>query len=57
MDGRGRWMNNVFIERLWGSLKYTFLNAFDAASEARTGFGDGSATLDVRRQGARRGLC
>jgi len=22
MDGRGRWMDNVFIERLWRSLKY-----------------------------------
>jgi putative transposase len=22
MDGRGRWMDNVFIERLWPSLKY-----------------------------------
>ena len=22
MDGRGRWMNNVFIERLWRSLKH-----------------------------------
>jgi hypothetical protein len=24
MDGRGRWMDNVFIERLWRSLKYEF---------------------------------
>lgn len=22
MDGKGRWMDNVFIERLWGSVKY-----------------------------------
>jgi putative transposase len=22
MDGKGRWMDNVFIERLWRSLKY-----------------------------------
>jgi hypothetical protein len=30
MDGRGRWMDNVFIERLWRSLKYecVFLSAF-----------------------------
>src|ERR1039457_7654992 len=29
MDGRGRWMDNVFIERLWRSMKYecVFLNA------------------------------
>ena len=41
MDGRGRWMDNVFIERLWRSLKYecVFLNAFEIGSEARTGIG------------------
>jgi len=41
MDGRGRWMDNVFIERLWRSLKYecVFLNAFETASEARFGIG------------------
>ena len=41
MDGRGRWMDNVFIERLWRSLKYecVFLNAFETGSEARTGVG------------------
>jgi putative transposase len=39
MDGRGRWMDNVFIERLWRSLKYecVFLNAFETGSEARIG--------------------
>jgi putative transposase len=39
MDGRGRWMDNVFIERLWRSLKYecVFLNAFETGSEARAG--------------------
>jgi putative transposase len=37
MDGRGRWMDNVFIERLWRSLKYecVFLNAFESGSEAQ----------------------
>jgi putative transposase len=41
MDGRGRWMDNVFIERLWRSLKYecVFLNAFETGSEARLGIG------------------
>lgn len=41
MDGRGRWMDNVFIERLWRSLKYecVFLNAFDTGSQARNGIG------------------
>jgi putative transposase len=39
MDGRGRWMDNVFIERLWRSLKYEciYLHAFEAGSEVRTG--------------------
>lgn len=34
MDGRGRWMNNVFIERLWRSLKYecAYLHAFETGS-------------------------
>ena len=37
MDGRGRWLDNVFIERLWRSLKYecVYLNAFGTGSEAR----------------------
>jgi putative transposase len=41
MDGRGRWMDNVFFERLWRSLKYecVYLNAFETGSEARTGIG------------------
>lgn len=40
-DGRGRWMDNVFIERLWRSLKYecVFLSAFETGSEARSGIG------------------
>jgi len=38
---QGRWMDNVFIERLWRSLKYecVFLNAFETGSEARQGIG------------------
>ncbi len=41
MDGRGRWMDNVFIERLWRSMKYEciYLNAFETGSEARAGIG------------------
>jgi putative transposase len=39
MDGRGRWMDNVFIERLWRSLKYEciYLNDFETGSEVRGG--------------------
>ena len=37
MDGKGRWMDNVFIERLWRSLKYeeVYLHAYDTVKEAR----------------------
>ena len=39
MDGRGRWMDNVFIERLWRSLKYecVYIHAFETGSEMRAG--------------------
>jgi len=37
MDGRGRWMDNVFIERLWRSVKYeeVYLKAYDSIAIAR----------------------
>ena len=39
MDGRGRWMDNVFIERLWRSLKYecVYLHAFETGPALHTG--------------------
>ena len=39
MDGRGRWMDNVFIERLWRSLKYedVYLKGYADGYEARVG--------------------
>jgi putative transposase len=42
MDGKGRWMDNVFIERLWRSLKYecVYLQAFDNGLQARKQIGD-----------------
>ena len=41
MDGKGRWIDNRMIERLWRSLKYEciYLNAFETGSEARKGIG------------------
>ena len=41
MDGRGRWIDNRMIERLWRSLKYecVYLNAFETGSETRKGIG------------------
>lgn len=42
MDGKGRWMDNVFIERLWRSLKYeeVYLKAYDTVAQAQQGIGD-----------------
>jgi putative transposase len=42
MDGRGRWMDNVFIERLWRSLKYenVYLKGYADGREAKSGIGD-----------------
>ena len=39
MDGKGRWMDNVMIERLWRSLKYEciYLHAYETGSEVRQG--------------------
>jgi putative transposase len=39
MDGKGRWMDNVMIERLWRSLKYecVYLHAFETGIEAKKG--------------------
>jgi putative transposase len=39
MDGRGRWMDNIFIERLWRSLKYedVYLKGYADGREARAG--------------------
>jgi putative transposase len=39
MDGRGRWMDNVFVERLWKSVKYedVYLKAYDSIPAVRKG--------------------
>jgi len=41
MDGKGSWRDNVFIERLWRSVKYeeVYLRAYESVLEARTGIG------------------
>jgi len=41
MDGRGRCLDNIFIERLWRSLKYeeVYLKAYDNGRQAREGIG------------------
>ena len=39
MDGKGAWRDNVFVERLWRSVKYeeVYLHAYDSVSSARAG--------------------
>jgi len=39
MDGKGRWIDNVFVERLWRSVKYedVYLRAYESLAEARRG--------------------
>ncbi len=51
MDGRGRWMDNVFIERLWRSLKYEciYLHAFETGSELRAGLSRWIGYYNTRR--------
>jgi len=41
MDGKGRYMDNIFVERLWRSVKYEemYLKAHDGVGEAKTGLG------------------
>ena len=41
MDGKGAWRDNVFVERLWRSVKYeeVYLKAYDSVSEARCSLG------------------
>ena len=54
MDGCGRWMDNVFIERLWRSLNYecVFLSAFETAARRAAASVPGSTitTSDARTQ-------
>ena len=42
MDGRGAWRDNVFVERVWRSVKYerVYLKAYDSVSAARTDIAD-----------------
>jgi transposase InsO family protein len=65
MGGKGRWMDNVFIERLWRSLKYecVYLLAFESGAEARNGieawmkfYGAQRPAFGTRRADARRGV-
>ena len=51
MDGRGRWMDNIFIERLWRSLKYeeVYLKGYAGAAEARSAIANWIRFYNFRR--------
>ena len=51
MDGKGRWMDNVFIERLWRSLKYEdlYIKGYADGAEARTGLAEWISFYNHRR--------
>ena len=51
MDGKGCWVDNVFIERLWRSLKYecVYLNAFTGGRDARQQIGRWVDYYNARR--------
>ncbi len=42
MDGKGRYLDNIFVERLWRSIKYeeVYLKAYQTVAEARAGIND-----------------
>ena len=50
MEGRGRWMDNVFIERLWRSLKYedVYLKGYADGREAARGIAEWIAFYNER---------
>ena len=52
MDGKGRCMDNIFVERLWRSLKYeeVYLNAYATVAEAKTGIGAWLSFYNDERQ-------
>lgn len=58
MDGRGRWIDNRMIERLWRSLKYecVYLNAFETGSKARKGIGAWMTYYNAERPHSSHGL-
>ena len=51
MDGKGAWRDNVFVERLWRTIKYeeVYLHAYDTVSDARRSLGRYIAFYNSRR--------
>ena len=52
MDGKGRWVDNVFVERLWRSVKYeeVYLKAYDTIAAARGSLGRYFAFYNAERR-------
>jgi putative transposase len=51
MDGKGAWRDNVFVERLWRTIKYeeVYLRAYDNVPEARAGIGKYRTFYNTKR--------
>jgi putative transposase len=51
MDGKGRWVDNVLVERLWRSVKYeeVYLHAYDSVAAARVGIANYLAFFNEQR--------
>ena len=58
MDGKGRWIDNRMIERLWRSLKYecVYLHAFETGSQAKAGIGKWLAYYNAERPHSTHGI-
>jgi len=56
MDGKGAWRDNVFVERLWRSVKYeeVYLRAYESVSEARSSIGRYDFVKSATTSGDRR---
>src|SRR5215469_1799379 len=52
MDGKGRYMDNIFVERLWRSLKYeeVYLHAYATVAKAKAGIGAWLDFYNTERQ-------
>ena len=52
MDSRGAWRDNVFVERLWRSVKYerVYLRAYDTVSQARSDIAEYLDWYNTKRQ-------
>ncbi len=51
MGGKGAWRDNVFVERLWRSIKYeeVYLHAYKSVAETRAGIGRYLSVYNSRR--------